>query len=300
MATVEELTRPSEKGEAGRHARQAELRDPQQLYELWERQPWRAHAIDLARDRQDWAALSEPRRDHLVWTLASFFIGEERVATQFSGLMTAYADESEQSFLATQQVDEARHMQFFDRFHREVVGLEERDFQARLARVREQLGDAFATLFDGSLVEAGRRLLEDPGDLAAKVDFVTTYHMVIEGMLALPAQRCTSDYLEHAGILPGLVEGFENLARDEHRHLAYGTWFLARTAGTDAALADRVRAKLAELLPVATRVLTPPGRDAAGRWAAFGYRSHEVIAFARGALTRRLSAIGVPLEPAAR
>ena len=55
--------------------------------------------------------------------LSAFFIGEERVTTQFSGLVMAYEDEQEEAFLTTQQVDEARHMQFFDRFYREVAGV---------------------------------------------------------------------------------------------------------------------------------------------------------------------------------
>jgi ribonucleoside-diphosphate reductase beta chain len=33
------------------------------------------------------------------------------VTTQFSGLVMAYEDQSEEAFLTTQQVDEARHAQ---------------------------------------------------------------------------------------------------------------------------------------------------------------------------------------------
>ncbi len=33
------------------------LMDPQQLYELWERQNWSSHTIDLAQDRRDWEAM---------------------------------------------------------------------------------------------------------------------------------------------------------------------------------------------------------------------------------------------------
>ena len=47
------------------------------------------------------------------------------MTTQFSGLVMSYDDEQEESFLTTQQVDEARHMQFFDRYYREVFGFEE-------------------------------------------------------------------------------------------------------------------------------------------------------------------------------
>ncbi|MDX6505526.1 MAG: ribonucleoside-diphosphate reductase beta chain, partial [Gaiellaceae bacterium] len=35
------------------------LQDPQQLYELWERQPWQAHAIDFTQDRRDWTTLPD-------------------------------------------------------------------------------------------------------------------------------------------------------------------------------------------------------------------------------------------------
>jgi ribonucleoside-diphosphate reductase beta chain len=211
----------------------------------------------------------------------------------------AYEDEHEESFLATQQVDEARHMQFFDRFYREVVGLEQEEFDGRLQRVREELNEAFTTLFDEALVEAGRRLIADPGDREAKVDFVTTYHMVIEGTLALTGQHFITDYLEENGLLPGFVEGFDNVARDEHRHVAYGTWWLQQNAGADENLGRRLQEKLGELVPVAAGVLVPPGADPTD-YEILGYTSDEVNGFAFNSLSRRLKAIGVPLEmPAA-
>ena len=48
-------------------------------------------------------------------------VAEERITTKFSGLVGAYGDEEEATFLSTQQVDEARHMQFYARFQDEVV-----------------------------------------------------------------------------------------------------------------------------------------------------------------------------------
>ena len=68
--------------------------------------------------------MPEEQKDEHLWGLSSFFVGEERVTTQFSGLVMAYEDEQEEAFLATQQVDEARHMQFFDRYYREVLGID--------------------------------------------------------------------------------------------------------------------------------------------------------------------------------
>jgi ribonucleoside-diphosphate reductase beta chain len=282
-------------------ARELKLLTPQQLYELWERQHWASQEIDFSRDREHWANLTDEERDWAVWILSSFFVGEERVTTQFSGLVMAYEDEQEEAFLTTQQVDEARHMQFFDRFYREVVGLEQPDIEERLGRVREELNDAFVELFDTSLVEAARSLIADPGDVDAKVDFVTTYHMVIEGTLALTGQHFITEYWEKNELLPGFVDGFKKVARDEHRHVAYGTWYLREACRREQRLADRMRAKLAELLPIASLVLVPQGQDPNEEWEMVGYTSVEINEFAFNALNRRLKAIGVPLgtEPVA-
>jgi ribonucleoside-diphosphate reductase beta chain len=275
-------------------ASRIQLLDPQQLYELWEKQHWLSHEIDFSRDKDHWANLTDEERDYFVWGLAAFFIGEERVTTQFSGLVMAYEDESEEAFLTTQQVDEARHSQFFDRFYREVIGIDDPSWEQRLGRVREELNDSFVKLFDEVLVEANQRLIADPASLEAKVDFCTTYHMVIEGTLALTGQNFITTYLENNDLLPGFVDGFRKVARDEHRHVAYGTWFLKEKCGSDEAMGARMRATLHELLPVASGVLVPKGADP-NDWEMLGYTSAEVNEFAFKALSRRLKAIGVPL-----
>src|SRR3954454_7561320 len=279
--------------------RTLQLMDPQQLYELWERQQWQSQAIDLERDKEHWAELPEDEKEEHLWGLSSFFVGEERVTTQFSGLVMSYEDEQEEAFLTTQQVDEARHMQFFDRYYREVFEIDGDGIRARLQRVRENVTPAFVTLFDENLVEEGRRLIEDPSDVGAKVDFITTYHMVIEGVLALTGQHFMLKYYENNGLLPGFVEGFSNIARDEHRHVAYGTWFLQQKMQQDESLKQRVQDKLMELLPVAAGVLVPPGHELGDDYEFFGYTSKEQTEFAFTALTRRLRVIGVGLPVAA-
>src|SRR4051812_35820725 len=91
------------------------LMDPQQLYELWERQNWISQDIDFTKDVEDWKTLPEEDRKRVAWNLSSFFVGEERVTTQFAGLVVAYESQSEEAFVTTQQVDEARHAQHFNR-----------------------------------------------------------------------------------------------------------------------------------------------------------------------------------------
>ncbi len=300
MATLLDLTSQGDVGTISDDAKlsSVKLMTPQQLYELWERQPWSAYAIDFEQDKVDWQNLPEEGKADIIWGLSSFFVGEERVTTQFSGLVMAYENQAEEAFLTTQQVDEARHAQHFSRFYEQVMSIGG-TMDEQLAHVREELNESFVTLFDEHLVHVGERLIADPADVAAKVDFVTTYHMVIEGTLALTGQHFITDYFEKQGILPGFVEGFRSISRDEHRHVAYGTWYL-KEACSDPALARRAQERLTELIPIAAQVLVPRGKDPFGEWELLGYTSQEINEFAFRALTRRLKVIGIGIgEPAA-
>jgi ribonucleoside-diphosphate reductase beta chain len=294
MPTLLELTSQGDVGTIADESKlsSVKLMEPQQLYELWERQNWQSHTIDLSRDKQDWVTMDGDLRENLSWNLSSFFVGEERVTTQFSGLVMAYESQSEEAFLTTQQVDEARHAQHFNRFYEQVLGLDG-SFEDRLARAREDLNPAFIEMFDGVLVDWGRRLVEDPRDIEAKVDFVTLYHMIIEGTLALTGQWFLTEYMERKQILPGWVEGFRLISQDEHRHVAYGTWFL-REKAKDPALKERITERLAELIPLATGVLVPPGADP-NSYAILDYTMEETNAFAFNALGRRLKVIGIDM-----
>ena len=104
MASLLELTSQGDVGTISDESKlsQVVLMTPQQLYELWERQPWQTHTIDFTKDREDWAGLSDEDKNRIIWFLSSFFIGEERVATQFGGLVGAYEGQSEEAFLTTQ------------------------------------------------------------------------------------------------------------------------------------------------------------------------------------------------------
>lgn len=267
--------------------------DPQKLYELAERQHWQAHAIDLRRDREDWEALPRAYRERLIWHIASFFVGEERVMAEFSPLLAAPESASEAAFLATQQVDEARHAQHFDRFYQQVLGLDD-SFDDRLEEARDELSPALVTLIDERLSSVGRQLAANPSDKAAKVDFVTLYHMVIEGMLAMTGQRMLFEFLERRDILPGWREGLRLIARDEYRHVAYGTWLLHKKAA-DPALRERVAGQLHELIPLAADVLVPPG--ARPKWfRPLDWTGVDVYAFAFGALSRRMKAVGIDIS----
>jgi ribonucleoside-diphosphate reductase beta chain len=182
------------------------LHDPQTPYRHWEDAQWSPFAIDLMADREQWPQMSGKDRDLVHWALASLMVAEERITTKFAGLVLAHGSEEEATFLATQQVDEARHMQFYARFQNEVIA-DPATIADHVAGAREQLSPAFATVFDEALAQAHDRLLAHPADPAAKVAFVTTYHLVIESTLGLTAFRFITRYLERQGLLPGFVDG---------------------------------------------------------------------------------------------
>ena len=267
------------------------LKDPEQLYLDWEHAHWASQDVDLSRDPADWAALDREQRTLLYFALSSLMVAEERISTQFCGLVLAQDEEEEGSYLSTQLVDEVRHMQFYARFRNEVIA-DPAAIAAHVARAREVLGDAFELVFDQALVAAHERLRIDPGDREAKVRFVTIYHMVIEGTLGLTASHFILDYLDEHELLPGFREGYGRIGADEQRHIAYGTWFLREAVAADPAMADVIRNQIRELLPAVAESISPPSE---GAWDVLGVEEGALAEFALGALNRRLALIGAPL-----
>jgi ribonucleoside-diphosphate reductase beta chain len=266
-----------------------------QLYALWERQHWSVHALDFAQDRVDWhERIAAEERFQRMYGLSAFFVGEQRVAAELGPIMRAVPEEDMRIFLCTQIADEARHVAFFDRFYAEVGVLESGDLAARLEETSEHLNVEFGQLFDEMLHARVDRLAVEPEDTEVLVEAITLYHMVIEGMLALTGQHFIIDYNERVGTLPAFVEGFTNVARDEHRHVAFGARFLRDMSRADERYKDAILRTLAEVGPVADGVLRPKWVEA-GREdeEIFGVSVNESRAFAMQALQRRLKVIGL-------
>ena len=227
--------------------------------------------------------------------LSSLMVAEERITTKFSGLVAAYGTEEEATFLSTQQVDEARHMQFYARFQDEVVA-EPDAIAVHVERARAQVSKAFRHIFDEELVQAHEALVAQPGSLAAKVRFVTLYHLILESTLGLTSFKFTTDYLSREELLPGFVDGYSKIHHDETRHIGYGIWFLRETVRAETDMADVVRQTMRDLLPSVAASLAPPDTGSARDFDAIGASSEGIRTFALAGLTRRLDIIGVPLS----
>jgi ribonucleoside-diphosphate reductase beta chain len=265
-----------------------------QLYQLWERQQWATQDIDFSVDRQQWQEQFSPEERYMrMYGLSSFFVGEQRVAAELGPIMRAVPDEDMRIFLGTQIADESRHVAFFDRFYSEVGVLQSDNLQDRLAETSGHLNENFGVVFDEMLGQRVDRLAVEPEDTEALVEAITIYHMVVEGMLALTGQHFIIDYNERMGTLPGFVEGFTKVARDEHRHVAFGARFLRDMARQDPAYEQAIQRTLVEIAPAADGVLKPPWAPEDEDEAVMGASVAEVRQFAMTALSRRLKVIGL-------
>jgi len=266
-----------------------------QLYELWERQQWATQDLDFTQDRADWhERFDDDERFQRMYGLSAFFVGEQRVAAELGPMMRAAPDEAMRLFLCTQIADEARHVAFFDRFYSEVGVLQSEGLEDRLAETSAHLNPEFGALFDEMLRKRVDRLAVEPEDLECLVEAVTIYHMVIEGMLALTGQHFIMDYNERMGTLPGFVKGFTLVARDEHRHVAFGARFLRDMARRDPRHTEAIQRTLAEVGPVADGVLRPKWFEGSeDEPMLFGASVAETRAFAMKALERRMKVIGL-------
>jgi len=265
----------------------------EQLYGLWERQQWATQDIDFTQDRIDWhERIPEEERFQRMYGLSSFFIGEQKVAEELGPMMRAAPTEDMRIFLCTQIADEARHVRFFNRFYDEVGILQADSLQGRLAETSEHVNPEFNQLFDEMLKSRVDGLARRPEDLELLVEAITLYHMVIEGMLALTGQHFILQYNEEVGTLPGFCEGFNNIARDEHRHVAFGARFLREMAQADTRYGDAITRTMTEVAPIADAVLQPKWY-VEGETEVLGASMEETRAFAMKCLERRLKVIGL-------
>jgi len=264
------------------------------LYRRWEQGHWRATEIDFAVDAEQWQAdFSEFERTAAIWNYALFFWGEDAVTDGLSPYVEAAPLEEQKYFLATQQVDEARHAVFFNRFMHEVAGIGDGTLSAGLAGIRPQLTWGFEKVF-GRLETTCDELRRDPSvpRLAAAV---ALYHLVIEATLAQTGQHFITSYLQQRELLPGFRAGMENVEADEQRHIGFGVKLLSDLRRMDPEVPYAVAEMLREVLPWAVGVIVPPGWDE--RYlTTFGQSFEDLAEAGVSSIMTKLRSAGMPLD----
>jgi ribonucleoside-diphosphate reductase beta chain len=273
------------------------LLDYRQLYALWERQNWRATELDFSVDREQWVITPREAQESTLWSLGSFYVGEERVTADLAPFLQAAPTGEVELFLATQLVDEARHAAFFDRFGAEVMCLSADDFRGRMREVEQMLLSPWREVFDDGLRDVAKRIQAKPDDIDLFVEGITTYHMVVEGFLAVTGQTLIRDYMLEHSMYPGFCEGFGLVERDEHRHVAFGVRFLRDAIDRDPRHRETVERVVLDLAPKAAYVFAPPYVTDASDYVSYGYTSRQIYGFAYRTLKRRMKVLGIEIPP---
>ena len=264
------------------------------LYTRWEKGNWRSTELDFSTDARQWQSdFTEFERKAALWNYSLFFWGEDAVADGLSPYIDAAPLEEHKYFLATQQADEARHAVFFNRFMKEVVGLNGESIGAGLTEIEPQLNWGFRKTFDRLETMCGE-LRRNPSvpQLAAAI---ALYHLVIEATLAQTGQNFIARYLGERELLPGFREGMENVAADEHRHIAFGVKLLSDLREMDPEVPHAVNDLLREVLPWAVSVIVPPGWDE-NYITVFGTTFEDLAEEGIVSLLSKLRACGMPLD----
>jgi putative sterol carrier protein len=263
------------------------------LYTRWEHNNWSAMDIDFTQDRVDWQEkFDDFERMAARWNYSLFFYGEDAVADNLSPYIDAAPLEEQKYFITTQQVDESRHAVFFDRFFREVIGVEAKSVAESLQSTLPQLTWGFRKVFEKLDTVAGELRRDRSAPMLARA--VTLYHLIVEATLAQTGQHFITDYTERMDILPGFRAGMVNVEMDEQRHIAFGVKILCDLNRQDPEVRPAVRELLAEVLPYTLGVFRPPGDDE--RYVTtFGKTLPEIFVMAEKQLESRLQAAGFEL-----
>lgn len=269
----------------------AETISYERLYRLWEENNWSATAIDFTVDKQHWQEeLTEQQRQAALWNYAMFLVGEEAVARTLTPVLDAAPGFPESIFLTTQIVDEARHHVFFDRFMREVVG-QGTDTDSTLQAMEPHLTWGFKGVF-GELDDVTDQLRKKPKDRPLLTQSIALYHLVVEGLLAVPGQHFIKRYVEKFNILPGFSEGIRNVSRDESRHVAFGVKLLGDLIHSSTECRDAALELWDRVLPYSLGVFVPPNRDRVYA-ECFGFTLTEIYAFGLRSFETKLRRVGV-------
>src|SRR5246127_2540786 len=260
------------------------------LYRKYLKQRWDVYELDFTQDRIDWVEkMTEDERASFVGIASGFHHGERQVEIELPVFMIG-ATEEEKLHIAAQIEDEARHTVFFDRFYREVVGLEGNDIMSVLDASFPWVAETFVGPF-GLLAYQADEVRRNPYDERARVRYGTNYFLWIEGVLALSVMKVTLSYARWRGFLPAYYTGFTATCRDESRHVQGGMRYLQDAVRKDPTMINEIHETLRTILSLSgvasRRIYFEP----------LGWTEDEVTMLFFQQLRRKLNDVGIGLSP---
>ncbi|PLS16031.1 ribonucleotide-diphosphate reductase subunit beta [Bacillus sp. M6-12] len=200
---------------------------------------WDPQEIDLTEDKKHFATMDQQKRDYLIHFCTGFWNAEENVAVQFCPWVMVAPTTHQQAFLSTQLVEEFKHTEFFERYFKEVLGVDRENKVQNI--VHDTLDPRGKQLIQA--IEEGPESRE-----AAMVEGMAHYQGIIEGVQAMVGYDVYEAVWGQYNLLPGLREAFKNIKRDEGRHVGFGLRMLKQFSRKPEH-AERIRRVYEEYLP---------------------------------------------------
>lgn len=258
-----------------------------ELYNRYLKQRWDVNELDFSQDVSDWQEMSEAARQSFLQIASGFHHGERQVEVELAPLFFGIP-ENYKIFLTSHLEDEARHTVFFDRFYREVVGIEGETIMDVLDGSYQYVSETFVGPF-GLLSYLTEQLRLDPYDKRVQMQYATTYMMWIEGVLALAVMKITLNYARNNNILPAYYTGFTATCRDEARHVQGGFKFMRDLLDEDPSLVDEVYDTLDTLMIMGSTSSVYVAYEP------LGWDEDEVRQIMGRQLRRGLALVGIPI-----
>jgi ribonucleoside-diphosphate reductase beta chain len=179
---------------------------------------------------------------------------------------------------------------FFDRFYREVVGLEGEGIMGVLDASYEWVSEVFVGPF-GLLAYLADEVRKDPENQSLRMQYATTYFLWIEGVLALTVMKVTLSYARNRGFLPAYYTGFTATCRDEARHVQFGLRVLREGVHGNPALLRDVHETLSTILSMAGA----ESREV--YYEPLGWTREQLLEQMLTQLTRKVNMMGIGMPP---
>jgi ribonucleoside-diphosphate reductase beta chain len=207
-------------------------------YQKAMRKFWSVEDLDFTQDALDWKTIDEDQKRGLLGVTVRFLAGEQNVTNELVPMLAAAQALRRFDwtvYLSTFLMEEAKHAEFFMRWHKEVVGALEPEEVAQHFLVRGNTIDPSGRfevrdVLHEALPYYGRRLLESTlaGTEAeierAFVAFSAAYNAFVEGVLTMPSYEIVIDTTTSWDAFPTLRQGFKLILMDEGRHITFGTY----------------------------------------------------------------------------
>ena len=201
--------------------------------------------------------------------------------------------EEQKYFLTTQQVDEARHAVFFNRFMTRSWASAATAVADGLNAIKPELTWGFTKVFD-RLVTMSDELRRDPSRASwRRRSRSTTWSS--RPRSPSPASTSSPATSTDRDLLPGFREGMEKVAADEQRHIGFGVKLLSDLREMDPEVPHAVADLLREVIPYTASVLVPPDWDM--RYIeCFGFTLEDIGEEGANSLETKMRRAGMPIE----